>query len=141
MTLCGYGIMGYPFGRLIIRKERTEIIPMSTPPLQDVSPAFWKILQPLATPFLPVIRTLVDQWPEPEPLWQILRDDLHHQPEHWLVRINWWAACHHQPVFTRRDWDRLAQCIAQEGWSWSSVVPGLIWMALAYSESADPLKD
>lgn len=103
---------------------------MITPPLKDVSPSFWNLLQPLAMPFSPVIRTVVDQWPETEPLWHVLREDLSRQPEHWLVRINWWAHRHHQPTFKQADWDALVQAVQAEQWSWSSVVPALIWNAL-----------
>lgn len=107
---------------------------MIAPPLKDTSSLFWEILQPLSSPFLPIIRNLVDQWPETEPIWNNLRNDLHGQPEHWLVRINWWAASRHQPTFSQKDWDALAECVQQQHWSWSSVVPGLIWMAFAYPE-------
>lgn len=103
---------------------------MIAPPLKDVSPSFWNLLLPLSKPFSPVIRAVVNQWPETEPLWRTLRDDLTHQPEHWLVRINWWSRRHGQPIFARADWDALVEAVHTEQWSWSSVVPALIWNAL-----------
>jgi hypothetical protein len=102
---------------------------MISPPFSDLSPQFWKLLHPFAPPFVSLIQTLIAVSPAND-LWETLRTDLSAQPEQWLVRVNWWAAWQGKAGFAGSDWDALQQQVRVRGWSWSSVVPALIFLAL-----------
>ena len=107
---------------------------MFEPPFDDVaflSPPFWESLQPIADPFLPIIRTSLQRH-SAAVLWTKWRADAEAgRGGHWLVRGNAEATRRGEPTFRRSDWERLLMWVfAHPQLGWQGAVAGLLWLAV-----------